>query len=263
MALLLVAELLRNTGKFTMADVLAFRMRQRPVRTAAAISTLAVSFFYLLAQMAGAGGLVGLLLDITGNVGQSLSIAVVGLLMIVYVLVGGMKGTTWVQIIKAVLLIAGAAVMTIWVLEQVRVPPVHVIGAAADNSPLGDKLLAPGAQYGKTTITKIDFISLALALVLGTAGLPHVLMRFYTVPTAKDARKSVVWAICLIGMFYLFTLVLGFGAAALVGAETDRRRPRRAELGRAAAGLRARRDAAARRHLGGRVRHDPRGGRRV
>ncbi len=218
-ALLLVAELLRNTGKFTMADVLAFRLRQGPVRTAAAISTLAVSLFYLLAQMAGAGGLVNLLMGISGSVGQSITIAVVGVIMIVYVLVGGMKGTTWVQIIKAALLIAGAALMTFWVLGKYGFNLSNVLGAAADNSPLGDKLLAPGAKYGKTTLTKIDFISLALALVLGTAGLPHVLMRFYTVPTAKAARKSVVWAISLIGLFYLFSLVLGFGAAALVGPE--------------------------------------------
>ena len=168
-----------------MADVLAFRMRQRPVRTAAAISTLAVSFFYLLAQMAGAGGLVSLLLGITGNVGQSITIAVVGVLMIVYVLVGGMKGTTWVQIIKAVLLIAGAALMTFWVLSKYGFSLSNVMGAAADASPLGDKLLEPGAKYGKTTLTKIDFISLSMALVLGTAGLPHVLMRFYTVPTSQ------------------------------------------------------------------------------
>ncbi len=218
-ALLLVAELLRNTGKFTMADVLAFRMRQRPVRMAAAISTLAVSFFYLLAQMAGAGGLVSLLMGITGNVGQSLTIAVVGVLMIIYVLVGGMKGTTWVQIIKAVLLIAGAALMTAWVFSKYGFSLSNLMGAAADNSPLGDKLLSAGAKYGKTTMTKIDFISLSMALVLGTAGLPHVLMRFYTVPTSKEARKSVVWAISLIGLFYLFSLVLGFGAAALVGAD--------------------------------------------
>ncbi|MFI0433034.1 MAG: cation acetate symporter [Candidatus Nanopelagicales bacterium] len=218
-ALLLVAELLRNTGKFTMADVLAFRLRQGPVRTAAAISTLAVSLFYLLAQMAGAGGLVNLLMGVSGSVGQSITIAVVGIIMIVYVLVGGMKGTTWVQIIKAALLIAGAALMTFWVLGKYGFNLSNVLGAAADNSPLGDKLLAPGAKYGKTTMSKIDFISLALALVLGTAGLPHVLMRFYTVPTAKAARKSVVWAISLIGLFYLFSLVLGFGAAALVGPE--------------------------------------------
>ena len=218
-ALLLVAELLRNTGKFTMADVLAFRMRQRPGRMAAAISTLAVSFFYLLAQMAGAGGLVSLLMGITGNIGQSLTIAVVGVLMIIYVLVGGMKGTTWVQIIKAVLLILGAALMTFWVLSKYGMNFSNLMGAAADNSSLGDKLLAPGAKYGLTTLSKVDFISLSMALVLGTAGLPHVLMRFYTVPTSKEARKSVVWAISLIGVFYLFSLVLGFGAAALVGAD--------------------------------------------
>ena len=224
-ALLLVAELLRNTGKFTMADVLAFRLKQRPVRTAAAISTLAVSFFYLLAQMAGAGGLVSLLMGVTGGVGQSITIAVVGVLMIVYVLVGGMKGTTWVQIIKAVLLIAGAALMTGWVLSKYGFSLSHLMGAAADNNPLGDKLLHPGAKYGKTTMTKIDFISLSMALVLGTAGLPHVLMRFYTVPTAKEARKSVVYAISLIGVFYLFSLVLGFGAAALVGADVIAKAP--------------------------------------
>ena len=218
-ALLLVAELLRNTGKFTMADVLAFRMRQRPVRMAAAISTLAVSFFYLLAQMAGAGGLVSLLMGITGNVGQSITIAVVGILMIVYVLVGGMKGTTWVQIIKAVLLITGAAMMTFWVLSKYGFSISNVLTAATDGHPLGEKLLEPGAKYGKTTMSKVDFISLSMALVLGTAGLPHVLMRFYTVPTSKEARKSVVWAIALIGLFYLFSLVLGFGAAALVGAD--------------------------------------------
>ncbi len=224
-ALLLVAELLRNTGKFTMADVLAFRLKQRPVRTAAAISTLAVSFFYLLAQMAGAGGLVSLLMGVTGNVGQSITIAVVGILMIVYVLVGGMKGTTWVQIIKAVLLIAGAALMSGWVLSKYGFNLSTLLGAAADNSPLGEKLLDPGAKYGKTTLTKIDFISLSMALVLGTAGLPHVLMRFYTVPTAKEARKSVVYAISLIGLFYLFSLVLGFGAAALVGADVIAKAP--------------------------------------
>ena len=217
-ALLLVAELLRNTGRFTMGDVLAFRMRQRPVRAAAATSTLAVSFFYLLAQMAGAGGLVALLLDVTSKTGQSLVIAVVGVIMIAYVLIGGMRGTTWVQIIKAVLLIVGAAVMTIWVLAMYGFNLSALLGdAVAKGGEAGAKLLGPGAQYGKSGLTKIDFISLALALVLGTAGLPHILMRFYTVPTAKEARRSVQWAIGLIGLFYLFTLVLGYGAAALVG----------------------------------------------
>jgi cation/acetate symporter len=219
-ALLLVAELLRNTGRFTMGDVLAFRMRQRPVRAAAATSTLAVSFFYLLAQMAGAGGLVALLLDVTSKTGQSLVIAVVGVIMIAYVLIGGMRGTTWVQIIKAVLLIVGAAVMTIWVLALYGFNLSALLGdAVAKGGEAGAKLLGPGAQYGKSGLTKIDFISLALALVLGTAGLPHILMRFYTVPTAKEARRSVQWAIGLIGLFYLFTLVLGYGAGALVGPE--------------------------------------------
>ena len=217
-ALLLVAELLRNTGRFTMGDVLAFRMRQRPVRAAAATSTLAVSFFYLLAQMAGAGGLVALLLDVTSKAGQSLVIAAVGVVMIAYVLIGGMRGTTWVQIIKAVLLLTGAAVMTVWVLGMFGFNLSALLGdAVAKGGEAGAKLLGPGAQYGKSGITKIDFISLALALVLGTAGLPHILMRFYTVPTAREARRSVQWAIGLIGLFYLFTLVLGYGAGALVG----------------------------------------------
>jgi cation/acetate symporter len=220
-ALLLVAELLRNTGKFTMADVLSFRLRQRPVRMAAASATLAVSFFYLLAQMAGAGGLVALLLGISSTTGQSIVIAVVGALMILYVLVGGMKGTTWVQIVKAFLLITGAALMTVWVLAIYGFNLSAVLGDAVEVAGEGgEALLAPGAQYGISALTKLDFISLALALVFGTAGLPHVLMRFYTVPTAKEARRSVVWAIWLIGLFYLFTLVLGYGAGALVGQET-------------------------------------------
>lgn len=218
-ALLLVAELMRNTAKFTMADVLSFRLRQRPVRMAAALTTLAVSFFYLLAQMAGAGGLVSLLLGIDDKLGQSLVIAVVGVVMIMYVLIGGMKGTTWVQIIKAVLLILGAGAMTIWVLALKGFSFAAVLDAAVKNpeNTNGAAILAPGLQYGANPI---DFVSLALALVLGTAGLPHVLMRFYTVPTAKEARRSVVWAIWLIGIFYLFTLVLGYGAAALVGPQT-------------------------------------------
>ncbi|PZR55528.1 cation acetate symporter [Xylanimonas oleitrophica] len=220
-ALLLVAELLRNTGKFTMADVLSFRLRQRPVRMAAALATLLVVFFYLLAQMAGAGGLVALLLGIDSAAGQNLVIAVVGALMILYVLVGGMKGTTWVQIIKAVLLIAGAAVMSLWVLAEFGFSLSGVLQGAVDAAgPGGEALLEPGAQYGATAVSKLSFLSLGLALVLGTAGLPHVLMRFYTVPTGKEARRSVVWAIWLIGVFYLFTLVLGYGAGALVGPET-------------------------------------------
>jgi cation/acetate symporter len=228
-ALLLVAELLRNTGKFTMADVLSFRLKQRPVRMAAAISTLVVSFFYLLAQMAGAGGLVSLLLGLDGKTAQSVVIALVGVIMIVYVLIGGMKGTTWVQIVKASLLIAGSIVMTVWVLGKFGLNLSSVLGAAVDNSPkAGEKLLGPGLKYGTSDLTKVDFISLSLALVLGTAGLPHVLMRFYTVPSSKEARKSVEWAIWLIGLFYLLSLVMGYGAAALVGPEAINAAPGKA-----------------------------------
>jgi cation/acetate symporter len=227
-ALLLVAELLRNVGKFTMADVLSFRLKQRPVRMAAAISTLAVSFFYLLAQMAGAGGLVALLLGVSDPFWQKVVVAVVGVLMIVYVLVGGMKGTTYVQMIKATLLILGAGLMTLWVLGKAGLNLSSLLGDAVSASPKGDAVLNPGATYGKTTTTKIDFISLSMALVLGTAGLPHVLMRFYTVPSAKEARRSGVWAIWLIGIFYLFTLVLGYGAAWLVGAKTINAAPGKA-----------------------------------
>jgi cation/acetate symporter len=213
-ALLLVAEPMRNTGKYTMADVLSFRMRQRPVRTAAATSTMAVSFFYLLAQMAGAGGLVALLLGITDKTQQGFVIALVGVLMIVYVLVGGMKGTTWVQIIKAVLLILGAGVMTVMVMFHYNFNLSSLLGAAAEASPDGTKILQPMLQYGKDPLS---FVSLSIALIFGAAGLPHVLMRFYTVPTAKEARRSVSWAIGLIGAFYLFTLILGYGAAVFVG----------------------------------------------
>ncbi|WP_022910774.1 solute symporter family protein [Aestuariimicrobium kwangyangense] len=223
-ALLLVAEPLRNTGRYTMADVLSFRVRQRPVRMAAAISTLAVSFFYLLAQMAGAGGLVSLLLGVTSPLMQDLVIVVVGVLMIAYVLIGGMKGTTWVQMIKAILLITGAAIMTLWVLGKSGFNLSHLIGLANDKSAADSgtavDLSVPMHKYGKSSTSKLAFVSLSIALVFGTAGLPHVLMRFYTVPTAKEARRSVSWAIGLIGAFYLFTFVLGYGAAWLVGAKT-------------------------------------------
>ena len=239
-ALLLVAELMRNTGRFTMADVLAYRLKQRPIRIAVSVSVLCVSLFYLLAQMAGAGALVALLLGVTGNTAQNLVIAVVGAVMVTYVLIGGMKGTTWVQIIKAILLISAAAIMTVWVLGKAggslsglfgdaitksaesqttakAVAAAAKAGTTTTPDAVAGSLLHYGAKYGKTTTSKIDFISLSMALVLGTAGLPHVLQRFYTVPTSKQARKSVEWAIWLIGGFYLLTLIIGFGAGALVG----------------------------------------------
>ena len=215
-ALLLVAELLRNSGRYTMADQLAYRMKQRPVRTAAATSTVVVSIFYLLAQMVGAGALVTLLLGVEGEWAIRGTIVIVGLLMIFYVVVGGMKGTTWVQIVKALLLMSGTVLITVLVLAQFNFNLSELLGAAAQNTGKGEALLQPGLQYGETLTTKIDFVSLSLALVLGTAGLPHILIRFYTVPTARDARTSVNWAITLIGAFYLMSLVLGFGAAALL-----------------------------------------------
>ncbi|MYZ39761.1 cation acetate symporter [Streptomyces sp. MnatMP-M17] len=215
-ALLLVAEPLRNSGRYTMGDVLAYRMRQRPVRTAAGTSTIVVSIFYLLAQMAGAGVLVSLLLGITSDAGKIAIVALVGLLMIVYVTIGGMKGTTWVQMVKAVLLIAGTLLITFLILLKFNFNLSDLLGTAASNSGKGASFLEPGLKYGATATSKLDFISLGIALVLGTAGLPHILIRFYTVPTAKAARKSVIWAIGIIGAFYLMTIVLGFGAAALL-----------------------------------------------
>ncbi|MEV4275679.1 solute symporter family protein [Actinoplanes xinjiangensis] len=233
-ALLLVAEFLRNSGRFTMADVLAFRMRQRPVRTAASVSTIVVSIFYLIAQMVGAGALVSLLLGIKpgteflgmdGNTAKVATIILVGALMIVYVTVGGMKGTTYVQIVKAFMLMGGALIMVLMVLAHYKFNLSALLGDAAARSGKGTAFLEPGLRYGvetagdaaKTFYSKMDLLSLGLALVLGTAGLPHILTRFYTVPTSRIARKSVLWAIGIIGTFYLFTLALGFGAAALVG----------------------------------------------
>ena len=233
-ALLLIAEPLRNTGRFTMGDVLAFRMRQTPVRGAAATSTLVVSIFYLMAQMVGAGALVSLLLQINDPSAKNWIIAGVGILMIVYVTVGGMKGTTYVQIVKAFLLMTGAILLTFMVLWRFGFNISDLLGAARDASGKGDAFLQPGLKFGKevidattglvdpikTLFSKLDLISLGMALVLGTAGLPHILIRFYTVPTAKAARKSVNWAIGNIGAFYLMTIALGFGAAALVSRTT-------------------------------------------
>jgi cation/acetate symporter len=232
-ALLLVAEFLRNSGRYTMADVLAFRMRQRPVRTAASVSTIVVSIFYLIAQMVGAGALVSLLLGISGNstflgltagAAKTWTIILVGGLMIVYVVVGGMKGTTYVQITKAFMLMIGAFVMTVLVLAHYKFNLSSLLGDAAARSGKGAAFLEPGLRYGvekpaaiDTFYSKMDLLSLGIALVLGTAGLPHILTRFYTVPTSRVARKSVLWAIGIIGVFYLFTLALGFGAAAMVG----------------------------------------------
>ncbi len=215
--LLLVAELVRNCGRFTLADVVAARMSERPVRIAAGTSSVTVSVLYLVAQMVGAGSLVALLLGGTSEAAQAWTVIGVGALMVVYVSFGGMRATTWIQIVKAVLLMGGAITLTVLVLVRFHGNFNDLLNTAAAKSGHGKDFLSPGLRYGGGWTARLDFISLGLALVLGTAGLPHILSRFYTVPTARAARRSVVWSIGLIGGFYLMTIVLGFGAAAIVG----------------------------------------------
>jgi cation/acetate symporter len=206
----LVAEPLRNLGKYTFADVVAYRLRQTPVRIASACGGLTVVAFYLIAQMVGAGNLVKLLF----GVDYDKAIVGVGLVMLAYVLFGGMIATTWVQIVKAVLLLGGASVLALIVLSKFGMNPLALFDAASRT--YGPSVLAPG----KLVSNPIEAISLGLALMFGTAGLPHILMRFYTVPDARAARSSVFYATGFIGLFYLITFVLGFGAAVLVGRET-------------------------------------------
>ena len=224
--LFLMAERLRNLGRFTFADVASYRFAQPPVRSFAAVSTLLVVSFYLIAQMVGAGQLIKLLFGLP----YAVAVVIVGLLMMLYVLFGGMRATTWVQIIKAVLLLGGASFMALMVLAQTGfslealfasavevktqvalasgVPPTE---AAAQ----GRSIMAPG-NFIKDPVSAISF---GLALMLGTAGLPHILMRFFTVPDAKEARKSVLWATGWIGYFYILTFIIGFGAILLVGTQ--------------------------------------------
>jgi cation/acetate symporter len=203
----LIAEPLRNLGKYTFADVVAYRLEQRPVRIAAAVSTLTVVVFYLIAQMVGAGELVHLMFGLSYRV----ALVIVGGVMLAYVLFGGMIATTWVQIIKACLLLLGATLLAILVLAQFGMNPLALFGAAGDK--YGHSVMAPGALVANP----LEAISLGIALMFGTAGLPHILMRFYTVPDAQTARKSVAIATSLIGFFYLVTFILGFGASVLVG----------------------------------------------
>ena len=218
--LLVIAEPLRNAGKYTMADVLAYRLKARPVRAMASLSTLTVSTFYMIAQMVGAGALVKLLLQ--GKVTYNQAVIGVGLLMIVYVVFGGMLATTWVQIIKAILLMAGTFLLSILVMSHFHFSFGDFFNAVAhvtyhDKGQVVVKdFLTPGLRY-KPPYGPLDLISLGLALIFGTAGLPHILVRFYTVPDAKTARHSVVWAMVLIGSFYIMTTFLGFGAATIVG----------------------------------------------
>ncbi len=221
--LLLVAEPLRNTGKFTMADVLAFRLLSKSVRAVAALSTLAVSLFYMIAQMVGAGSLVSLLIP---QINFTTAIVMVGVLMLVYVIFGGMLATTWVQIVKAVLLMAGTVLLSVLVLAHYHfsigeffdaIANIHGSVKNAAGTVVATKdFTQPGLLYNGRW-GSLGLISLSIALIFGTAGLPHILIRFYTVPTAKAARTSVVWAMILIGAFYIMTTFLGYGAATLVG----------------------------------------------
>jgi cation/acetate symporter len=203
----LIAEPLRNLGTYTFADVVAYRLRQRPVRIAAAIGTLAVVSFYLIAQMVGAGNLITLLFGLD----YELAVMIVGGVMLAYVIFGGMIATTWVQIIKAILLLGGTTLMAILVLSKFGMNPLALFDAASKQ--YSPAILAPG----KLVSEPLDAVSLGLSLMFGTAGLPHILMRFYTVPDAKAARTSVMYATVFIGFFYLLTFILGFGAMVLVG----------------------------------------------
>ena len=220
--LFLIAEPLRNLGKYTFADVVAYRLRQTPVRIAAVIGTMSVVLTYLIAQMVGAGTLIKLLF----NLDYTVAVVIVGCVMLTYVLFGGMIATTWVQIIKACLLLGGAVAMATMVLYKFGFNPTNLFAQAAKtgcdpNAASGSQLFCYGQQVlepGTKVVTGAwDAVSLGLALMFGTAGLPHILMRFYTVPDATQARQSVVWATIWIGGFYLITFILGFGAMVLVG----------------------------------------------
>jgi cation/acetate symporter len=206
----LIAEPLRNLGKYTFADVVAYRLAGGPVRVAAALGTLSVVSFYLIAQMVGAGNLIKLLFGIP----YETAVVIVGAVMLAYVLFGGMIATTWVQIVKAVLLLAGASILAFLVLWRFGMNPLALFDAAAQR--YGERVLAPGQLVSNP----LDAVSLGLSLMFGTAGLPHILMRFYTVPDARTARISVSYATAFIGFFYLLTFVLGFGAMVLVGRDT-------------------------------------------
>jgi len=209
--LFLVAEQLRNLGKYTFADVASYRLQQTPIRTMSAFGTLVTVAFYLIAQMVGAGKLIQLLFGLDYWV----AVVMVGALMILYVTFGGMLATTWVQIIKAVLLLSGATFMALAVLYRFGFDPSAMFKAAVDIHPKHMKIMAPGqllALPGTTVPDPVNAVSLGLGLMFGTAGLPHILMRFFTVADAKEARKSVFYATGFIGYFYILTFVIGFGA---------------------------------------------------
>ena len=209
----LMAERLRNLGKYTFADVVSYRLQATPMRIMSASGTLVVVAFYLIAQMVGAGQLIKLLFGLD----YLYAVVLVGVLMVLYVTFGGMLATTWVQIIKAVMLLGGATFMAAMVLQEFGWNPVALFAKAVAVHPKHQAIMAPGAFVSDSVGT----ISLGLALMFGTAGLPHILMRFFTVRDAKAARKSVFYATGLIGYFYILTFIIGFGAIVLVGTNPD------------------------------------------
>ena len=206
--LFLIAEKFRNLGKFTFADITAYRLEAKPIRTISAISALSVIVFYLIAQMVGAGQLIQLLFGLP----YTFAVILVGILMICYVAFGGMHATTWVQIIKAILLLSGATFMAIMILYLTKFDLKYYFDLAISHHPKGESIMKPGTFLPDT----ISALSLGLALMFGTAGLPHILMRFFTVKDAKEARKSVFYATGFIGYFYILTFIIGFGAIALL-----------------------------------------------
>ncbi len=221
--LLLMAERFRNLGRFTFADVTAFRLRQTPIRILAVFSTLTIVLLYLIAQMVGAGKLIELLFGLNYNI----AVFIVGLLMMVYVLLGGMLATTWVQMIKAVLILVGASFMSIIVLYWVGFNLETLFVKATEIHKDGEALMKPGLRYPNP----IDTISLGIGLMFGTAGLPHILMRFFTVKDAKEARKSALYATGFIGYFYLLMFIIGFGAIVYIMNQPDYTTPEGAIVG--------------------------------
>ncbi|MBP3039455.1 cation acetate symporter [Bacillaceae bacterium Marseille-Q3522] len=209
--LFIVAEPLRNLGKYTLADMIAARFDAKKVRGVAALNTITISIFYMIAQLVGAGALIHLLLGLD----YVYSVLIVGILMTVYVVFGGMTATSWVQIVKAILLMVGTFIISIIVFAKFDFSIAKMFTEMKSATPLGEGFLNPGNKF----TNPLDMISLNLALVLGTAGLPHILIRFFTVKDAVTARKSVIHAIWIIGLFYIMTIFLGFGAAAFVGYE--------------------------------------------
>ena len=207
--LYIVAEPLRNLGKYTLADMIAARFKEKNVRGVAALNTITISIFYMIAQLVGAGALIKLLLGLD----YTYSVLIVGVLMTIYVVFGGMHATSWVQIVKAILLMAGTIFISVMVFAKFDFNVVKMFDHIKSATPLGAKFLNPGNKF----TNPLDTISLNMALVLGTAGLPHILTRFFTVRDAITARKSVVYATWIIGIFYVMTIFLGFGAAAFVG----------------------------------------------